>query len=61
MAQISKRNIDKALLFRINEILYDLFLNMTDKQEIESVLNELLTYTEKTMIAKRVACFFRIG
>ena len=58
MAQISKRNIDKALLLRINEILYDLFLNMTDKQEIESVLNELLTYTEKTMIAKRVACFY---
>src|SRR3972149_850309 len=58
MAQISKRNIDKTLLLRINEIFYDLFLNMTDKREIESVLNELLTTTEKTMIAKRVACFY---
>lgn len=58
MAQISKRNIDKELLLRINEIFYDLFLNMTDKQEIESVLNELLTITEKTMIVKRIACFY---
>jgi uncharacterized protein YerC len=58
MAQISKRNIDKALLLRINEILYDLFLNITDEQEIENVLNELLTTTEKTMIAKRIACFY---
>jgi len=58
MAQISKRSIDQKKLTRINELLFDLFLTMTDKQEVDSVLNELLTSTEKTMIAKRVACFY---
>lgn len=58
MAQISKRNIDQKKLVRINELLFDLFLTMADKQEVEAVLNELLTSTEKTMITKRIACFY---
>lgn len=58
MAQISKRNIDQKKLTRINELLFDLLLTMTDKQEVDKVLNELLTPTEKTMITKRVACFY---
>jgi len=58
MAQISKRNIDQKKLARINELLFDLLLTMTDNQEVDEVLNELLTSTEKTMIAKRVACFY---
>jgi len=58
MAQISKRNIDQKKLTCINELFFDLLLTMTDKQEVDEVLNELLTPTEKTMIAKRVACFY---
>lgn len=58
MAQISKRNIDQEKLTRINELLFDLFLTITDKQEMDTVLNELLTSTEKTMITKRIACFY---
>lgn len=58
MAQISKRNLDKKLLPRINEILFDLLLSMSDKQEAEAVLGELLTATEKTMVTKRIACFY---
>ncbi|VVA43881.1 conserved hypothetical protein [Candidatus Roizmanbacteria bacterium] len=58
MAQISKRSIDQKKLTRINELFFDLLLTMSDKQEVDEVLNELLTPTEKTMIAKRVACFY---
>jgi len=58
MAQISKRYIDQKMILRINELLFDLLLTMTDKKEVDDVLNELLTSTEKTMIAKRVACFY---
>ena len=58
MAQISKRYIDQTMLSRINELLFDLLLTLVDKKEVNDVLNELLTPTEKTMISKRVACFY---
>jgi len=35
MAQISKRNIDQQKLARINELLFDLLLTMTDNQEVD--------------------------
>ncbi|KKP52753.1 MAG: hypothetical protein UR42_C0005G0021 [Candidatus Roizmanbacteria bacterium GW2011_GWA2_33_33] len=55
MAQISKRYIDQTMMSRINELLFDLLLTLSDKKEVNEVLNELLTSTEKIMIAKRVA------
>ncbi len=58
MAQISKRYIDQTMMSRINELFFDLLLTLTDKKEVGEVLNELLTPTEKTMLAKRVACFY---
>lgn len=58
MAQISKRYIDQTTISRINELLVDLLLILSDKKEVDEVLNELLTPTEKTMIAKRIACFY---
>ena len=58
MAQISKRYVDQTMMNRINELLFDLLLTMADKKEVNSVLSELLTTTEKTMIEKRVACFY---
>ena len=58
MAQISKRYVDRTLISRIEELLLDLLLNLADKKEVNNVLNELLTPTEKTMITKRVACFY---
>ena len=58
MAQISKRYVDQTMMNRINELLFDLLLTMADKKEVNSVLSELLTTTERTMIAKRVACFY---
>ena len=58
MAQISKRYVDQTMISRINELLIDLLLTLFDKKEADEVLNELLTPTEKTMIAKRIACFY---
>lgn len=58
MAQISKRHIDQTMISRINELLNDLLLTLSDKKEVDEILSELLTPTEKTMIAKRIACFY---
>lgn len=58
MAQISKRNIDQEKLTRIYDLFFDLLLSISDKEEADEVLNELLTSTEKIMITKRVACFY---
>jgi len=58
MAQISKRNIDQKKLTRIYNLFFDLLLSISDKKEADEVLNGLLTSTEKTMISKRVACFY---
>lgn len=58
MAQISKRNIDQKKLTRIYDLFLDLLLSISDKKEADEVLSELLTSTEKTMITKRVACFY---
>ncbi|MBI5123275.1 hypothetical protein HZA75_05450 [Candidatus Roizmanbacteria bacterium] len=58
MAQISKRNIDQEKLTRIYDLFFDLLLSITDKEEADRIFNELLTSTEKVMIAKRVACFY---
>lgn len=58
MSQISRRNIDQKKSTRINELLFDLLLTMSDKQEVDRVLDEILTPTEKIMIAKRVTCFY---
>lgn len=58
MAQISKRYVDQTMISRINELFIDLLLTLSDKKEADEVLNELLTSTEKTMIAKRIACFY---
>jgi len=58
MAQISKRNIDQKKMTRIYDLFLDLLLSISDKKEADKVLSELLTTTEKIMVAKRVACFY---
>lgn len=58
MSQISKRYIPEKKLSRIFELFFDLILSISDKGEAEKILGELLTSTEKTMMAKRVTCFY---
>lgn len=60
MTQISKRYIPEEKLNRIFSLLFDLILSISDKKEAEDILSELLTPTERIMVAKRVACFYML-
>ena len=58
MPQISKRYIPEDKLDRIFNLFFDLISEVSDKKEAENILTEILTPTEKIMIAKRIACFY---
>lgn len=58
MAQISKRHISEEKLKKILKLLFGLITRLPTKEEVELILNELLTETERIMLAKRLACFF---
>jgi|GEM_PF-2360209 len=58
MPQVSKRHISEDKLQRIFSLFFDLILSISNKNEAEKILDELLTSTEKIMIAKRVVCFY---
>lgn len=58
MTQISKRKIDKNKLNNIHNLFLHLFIRLYDKSEVEELLSELLTETERIMISKRLACFY---
>lgn len=58
MSQVSKRYIPENKLHKILDLFLNLILSVSDKKEAESLLNELLTPTEKVMLIKRLACFY---
>lgn len=60
MSQVSKCILPKAKLDKIFSLLFDLLTDVSDKQEAENLLSELLTPTENIMLAKRIACFYLI-
>lgn len=39
-------------------IFFEIISHIFDKEEAESILSELLTPTEKIMLAKRITCFY---
>jgi len=60
MTQISKRYIPEEKLNRIFSLFFDLVLSISNKSEAEKIFGELLTPTERIMIAKRVACLYML-
>ncbi|EKE15283.1 MAG: hypothetical protein ACD_12C00092G0001 [uncultured bacterium] len=58
MPQISKRDLPKDKLNKAFDLFFDLIVNINNKNQAETLLQELLTPTEKIMIAKRIACFY---
>jgi len=61
MPQVSKRFIKKEKLNKMFTLFFDLVANVDDKNKAEQIIDELLTPTEKIMIAKRIACFYLIS
>lgn len=60
MAQVSRRKIKEEKLERIFDLFFDVIVKVKDKKQADNVLKELLTPTERIMIAKRIACFYLI-
>ncbi len=58
MPQVSKRTLHGDKLNKIFNLFFDLIVNVNNKNQAEVLLKELLTPTEKIMIAKRIACFY---
>uniref|UniRef100_A0A831YQ20 TrpR like protein, YerC/YecD n=1 Tax=candidate division WWE3 bacterium TaxID=2053526 RepID=A0A831YQ20_UNCKA len=55
MAQISKRRMLPSIEKRVYELLWDSVAKSGTKKESEEFLTDLLTYTEKVVLAKRLA------
>ncbi len=58
MAQISKYPISKNIADRIFEIFLTTFTHLKNKEEADQFISDLLTPTEKVMLAKRLAIAF---
>lgn len=58
MSQISKYPISKQVSDRIFEIFLNTFVNIKSKEEADEFISDLLTPTEKIMLAKRLAIAF---
>lgn len=58
MAQISKYPISKNIADRIFEIFLTIFTHLKNKEEADQFISDLLTPTEKVMLAKRLAIAF---
>ena len=58
MSQISKYPISKQISDRIFEIFLNTFVKIKSKEEADEFISDLLTPTEKIMLAKRLAIAF---
>lgn len=58
MSQISKYPISKQISDRIFEIFLNTLVNIRSKNEANEFISDLLTPTEKVMLAKRLAIAF---
>lgn len=55
MPQVSKRIISKDIESRMFETLWEAIATVKSTKEVQTFLNDLLSPTEKTMMAKRLA------
>lgn len=60
MSQVSKKYIKQEKLNKIFSLFFDLVTSVKNKNEADITISELLTPTEKVMLAKRITCFYLI-
>lgn len=58
MTQVSKYPISKAIADRIFEVFLKAIVDIRSKEEADQFISDLLTPTEKVMLAKRLAIAF---
>ena len=54
MPQVSRRPVKTELSNRMNEILWESLAKLGNKQDISAFLQDILTHTERIMLAKRL-------
>lgn len=60
MPHISKKGIKRKTFLRISNDLIAMISGLRSKREIKALLNEILTPTERIMLAKRLAIIFML-
>lgn len=58
MSQVSKKFLDKKVMNRIFEIFVGSLVSINNKNKAEKFISDLLTDTEKIMLAKRLSIAF---
>ena len=58
MAQISKRKVNTEVLKRLYDLFFEIIGKQNSKNDFLTIVNELLSYSEQIVIAKRIAVLF---
>jgi len=58
MTRISKYRVEDKVLKKLYFLMFEIISNMDEEERFKGIMNELLSPTEKIMIAKRVAIIY---
>jgi len=58
MARISKKQVDKKLLTKIYKLFYEVFSRYEGQEDFLLIMDDILSPTEKIMLAKRLAIIY---
>lgn len=58
MARISKKPIDDNILIKIYRLFYEIFSRYENQEDFLTILDDILSPTEKIMIAKRIGIIY---
>jgi len=58
MVQVSKNKVRNEVLIKIYDLFFRLFLKANNKNKLEKLIEDVLSPTEKIMIAKRIAIIY---
>jgi len=58
MTRISKYKVEDKVLNKLYFLMFEIISNMDEEERFTGIMNELLSPTEKIMIAKRVAIIY---
>lgn len=58
MTRISKKSVDEKLLTKIYKLFYEVFSRYEGQEDFLSIIDDILSPTEKIMLAKRLAIIY---
>jgi len=58
MVRVSQRYIQETKLKRIFDLFFEVIINIKNKKQAEKIISEILTSSEKIMVAKRITCIY---